>query len=193
MPIRQERQAHGFLFEEYIESTYGINRNNQNYTSKWDGEWKGYPVSIKHIKKGNAVDLGDIFRQASINEDFFMFVGFYDDLTTFNTEDIYILFIPVSSWKQYFMPVENFEVKFKNALSSVSNNKSDDNKWTELRKDCVKFWKENTSGFITPNGKRDHRTQKRWQCSINKTNFFKEFIPKYKITEEEFYATRNKK
>ena len=189
---RQERQAHGFLFEEYIESTYGINRSNQNYTSKWDGEWKGYPVSIKHIKKGNAVDLGDIFRQASINEDFFMIVGFYDNSTTFDTEDIYILFIPASSWKQYFIPVENFETKFKNALSSVSNDRSDDDKWTELRKDCVSFWKKNTSGFITPNGKRDHRTQKRWQCSINKTNFFTEFIPKYKITKEEFYATRNK-
>ncbi len=81
----------------------------------------------------------------------------------------------------YFMPLENFETKLKNCLKAVSNDKKDDKKWTELRKKCVKFWKENTSGFITLNGKRDHKAQKRWQCSINKTNFFKEFLPKYQI------------
>lgn len=189
---RTERQAHGFLFEEYVESVYGIDRSNKTYTDKWDGEWKGFPVSIKHIKKGNAIDLGDIFRQASINEDFFMFIDFYETQTVSETDEIHILFIPAESWQNYFMPIEKFELKFKNALSSVSNNREDDQKWTELRKDCVKFWKDNTSGFITPNGKRDHRSQKRWQCSINKTNFFKEFLPKYEITEEEFYATRNK-
>jgi hypothetical protein len=190
---RTERQAHGFLFEEYVESTYGIDRSNKTYTDKWDGEWKGFPVSIKHIKKGNAIDLGDIFRQASINEDFFMFIDFYETQTVSETDEIHILFLPAKSWQNYFMPIEKFELKFKNALSSVSNNKEDDQKWTELRKDCIKFWKDNTSGFITPNGKRDHRSQKRWQCSINKTNFFKEFLPKYEITKEEFYATRNKK
>ena len=190
---RTERQAHGFLFEEYVESIYGIDRSNKTYTDKWDGEWRGFPVSIKHIKKGNAIDLGDIFRQASINEDFFMFIDFYETQTVSETDEIHILFIPAKSWQNYFMPIEKFELKFRNALSSISNNREDDQKWTELRKDCVKFWKDNTSGFITPNGKRDHRSQKRWQCSINKTNFFKEFLPKYEITEEEFYATRNKK
>lgn len=190
---RTERQAHGFLFEEYVESIYGIDRSNKTYTDKWDGEWRGFPVSIKHIKKGNAIDLGDIFRQASINEDFFMFIDFYETQTVSETDEIHILFIPAKSWQNYFMPTEKFELKFRNALSSVSNDKEDDQKWTELRKDCIKFWKNNTSGFITPNGKRDHRSQKRWQCSINKTNFFKEFLPKYEITEEEFYATRNKK
>lgn len=191
--LQGERQKHGFIFEEYVESIYGVNRSGKTYTDKWDGEWKGYPVSIKHIKKGNAVDLGDIFRQASIDEDFFMFVDFYETETVSETDDIHILFIPSTSWKTYFMPVEDFKFQFKNALQSVSNDKKDDQKWTQLRKACVQFWKDNTSGFITPNGKRDHRNQKRWQCSINKTNFFKEFIPKYEITKEEFYATRNKK
>lgn len=190
---RNERQNHGFLFEEYIEKIYGINRQGRSYTDKWDGEWKGFPVSIKHIKKNNAIDLGDIFRQASISEPFFMFIGFYETENNFEKDEIHILFFPKNSWQSYFLPLNQFEILFKNALNSVSNDKKDDNKWTELRTSCVQFWKNNTSGFITPNGKRDHKKQKRWQCSINKTNFFKEFLPKYEITEEEFYATRNKK
>lgn len=190
---RKERQNHGFLFEEYIEKTYEINRQGKSYTDKWDGEWKGFPVSIKHIKKNNAIDLGDIFRQASISEPFFMFIGFYETENNFEKDEIHILFFPKNSWQSYFLPLNQFEDLFKNALNSVSNDKKDDNKWTELRTSCVQFWKNNTSGFITPNGKRDHKKQKRWQCSINKTNFFKEFLPKYEITEEEFYATRNKK
>lgn len=187
-----ERQGHGFAFEDYVELVYGVSRKGKKYTDKWDGEYKNYPVSIKHIKKGNAVDLGDIFRQASITEDFFMFVDFYETSIVSDSDEIHILFIPGKSWQTYFLPVEQFETKFRNALKAVSNNKSDDNKWTSLRKDCVNFWKENTSGFITANGKRDHKKQKRWQCSINKTNFLEEFLPKYEITEEEFYATRDK-
>ena len=189
---RGERQGHGFLFEDYVETTYGVNREGKGYTDKWDGEWKGYPVSIKHIKKGNAVDLGDIFRQASIAEDFFMFVDFYETETVSDSDEIHILFIPAANWQKYFLPLDKFEIKFREALNSVTNDRSDDDKWTQLRSDCVSYWKDNTLGVITPNGKRDHRTQKRWQCSINKTNFFKEFVPKYEITEEEFYATRDK-
>lgn len=189
---RGERQGHGFLFEKYVEQKYGVNRDGKSYTDKWDGEWKGFPVSIKHIKKNNAVDLGDIFRQAAITEPFFMFVDFYETETVSDSDEIHILFFPQDSWASYFLPVDRFEKLFKNALDTVSNDKSDDEKWTQLRTNCVNFWKDNTSGFITPNGKRDHKKQKRWQCSINKTNFFKEFLPKYEITEEEFYATNNK-
>jgi len=188
-----ERQGHGFAFEDYIEKYYKVNRDNKSYTDKWDGEYNGYPVSIKHIKKGNAVDLADVFRQASINEDFIMFVDFYETETVSDSDEIHILFIPGEKWQSYFMPLNLFEDKFKNVLASVTNDKSDDNKWTLLRKECVNFWKQNTNGFITLNGKRDHKKQKRWQCSINKTNFYKEFLPKYKITKEEFYAKRNQK
>ena len=195
---RTERQGHGFIFEEYVEKVYGINRSidgyGKNYTDLWDGKAGSYPVSIKHIKKYNAVDLADIFRQASINEDFFMFVDFYETNTVSESDEIHILFIPCKDWKQYFLPLEEFKPKFQNALNSVSNSPADDEKWTALRKECVDFWKNNTPGLITPNGKRDHKSQKRWQCSINKTNFFKEFIPKYEISEEGFFnATRNKK
>lgn len=185
-----ERQWHGFKFQDYVKEKYGVNLSTE-YTGKWDGKWCNYPVSIKHIKKGNAVDLADVFRQASISEDFFMFVDFYETETVSESDELYILFIPAKSWNSYFMPLDKFEAKFKDVLKSVTNDKKDDNKWKALREECVKYWKQNTTGHITLNGKRDHKTQKRWQCSINQTNFKKEFIPKYRITEEEFYAKRN--
>lgn len=190
--MRTERQAHGFIFENDIINKYNIQKNC-DYTGKWDGYLaSGIPVSIKHIKRGNAIDLADLFRQAAITEEFILIIGFYDNITP---DDIYILHFPAGQWHNYFLDVSNFEDKFKNALASVSNNSSDDAKWSLLRKECVNFWKQNTSGYITVNGKRDHKTQKRWQCSINKTNFFKEFLPKFQISEEDLInrATRNKK
>lgn len=190
--MRIERQAHGFIFEESIINKYHIKKNTE-YTGKWDGYLPSkIPVSIKHIKKGNAIDLADLFRQASIIEEFILIIGFYDDI---NPDDIYILHFSENEWHNYFLDLADFENLFKNALNSVSNSFSDDAKWTQLRKECVDFWKQNTSGYITVNGKRDHKSQKRWQCSINKTNFFKEFLPKFQITEEElfYYASRNQK
>lgn len=195
--MHTERQGHGFIFEDYVEKIYSVDRSvegyGKNYTDPWDGLYNGIPVSIKHIKKGCAVDLADVFRQASINENFIMFVDFYETPTVSETDDIHILFIPAEKWHTYFAPLDIFENKLRNALNSVSNDRADDVKWTKLRIECVNFWKTITTGFITLNGKRDHKKQKRWQCSINKTNFFKEFLPKYEITEEEFYAKRNEK
>lgn len=189
--MRTERQGHGFIFEDYIINKYNITSFQNDYTSKWDGEFNGYPVSIKHIKKGNAIDLADLFRQASITEDFFMFVGFY---TENGDDEIHILYVPGEEWHSYFMDLSEFEQKFKEALNSVTNDRVDDQKWNTLRQDCVNFWKTHTNSLITVNGKRDHSHQKRWQCSINKTNFYKEFLPKYEISEEELltYAKRNK-
>ena len=195
--MHTERQGHGFAFEDYVEDIYNVDRSHEGYgkkyTDPWDGLYYGYPVSIKHIKKGCAVDLADVFRQASITEDFIMFVDFYETPLVSETDDIHILFIPGEKWHSYFASPDIFEERLRDVLKSVSNDKSDDAKWTKLRVESVKFWKSITTGFITLNGKRDHEKQKRWQCSINNTNFFKEFLPKYEITEEEFYAKRNEK
>lgn len=187
-----ERNYHGFAFEKYIIERFHLIKNN-SYTAKWDGFINDIPVSIKHIKKNNAIDLGDLFRQASIVEEFFLIVGFYNNSQDFDNDDIYILHFFPYDWHLYFMDLKDFEEKFKKSLDSVSNDKADDVKWTALRKECINFWKNNTSGYISVNGKRDHKKQKRWQCSINKTNFFKIFIPKYTISKEDFldYAKRD--
>lgn len=176
-----ERQNHVFSFEKYLADKYNITLSN-SYTSKWDGTYKGHPVSIKTAKKGNAVDLGDIFRQASITEDFYMIVNFYTE----NINDIHFLYIPWQSWKRYFMELTTFEPIFRNALEAVSNDKSDDLKWKKLLADCKKLWKDTTPNIVRPNGKRDHKNQKRWQCSICNSLFKKEMLSNYEISEDDF-------
>lgn len=183
-----ERQIAGFDFEHYVENELGVNRNGHNYTDKWDGDINGFPISIKHTAQGQAICCADLFRQASIAEDFIMIVDYY----TNNSNDIHFLYIPGKAWHSYFMDLEDFEEKFRTALNNVSNDKTDDIKWTKYRKDCVAFWKEHTNKIITVNGKRDHKDQKRWQCSINKTNFFKELLPKYEISKEEYFKCLEK-
>lgn len=177
-----ERQAHGFNFEQYVSNKYGITLSGE-YTSKWDGEYNGLPISIKHIANGNAVDLGDIFRQASITEPFYMLVGFYTD-SNFDNDDIYLLHFNQNEWHQFFMDVDQFEDKFRGALDAVTNNKEDDDKWKILMNDCKNYWKEHTPNIVRPNGKRDHKLQKRWQCSICNSLFFKEIIPKFGVEED---------
>lgn len=186
-----ERQIDGFTFEEYVEKFYEVNREGHSYTDKWDADINGFPCSIKHTKKGQAVCCADLFRQASVKEDFIMIVDFY----TSTSDDIHFLYIPGNAWHSYFMELPDFYDKFKFALDSVSHSHKDDAKWKELREDCVNFWKKHTNQRITVNGKRDHKEkngQKRWQCSINQTNFFEEFIPKYEISEEEYFKCLEK-
>lgn len=91
----------------------------------------------------NAVDLGDIFRQASITEPFYMLVGFYTD-SNFDNDDIYLLHFNQNEWHQFFMDVDQFEDKFRGALDAVTNNKEDDDKWKILMNDCKNYWKEHT-------------------------------------------------
>lgn len=177
-----ERQAHGFVFEKEISNKFNINLNNKNYTGLWDGEKNNIPVSIKHIKKGNAIDLGDIFRQASITNEFYMIIGFYEGADS----DIHILHFNENEYHKMFMDLDKFENVFRSGLASVSNDSSDDEKWKQILSDCKKMWKDNTPNIVRPNGKRDHKKQKRWQCSINNTSFFKDIVPKYEISVEEF-------
>lgn len=176
-----ERQKHGFLFEEKISKKYGITLNS-DYTGKWDGYFDKIPVSIKHIKKGNAIDLGDIFRQASILEPFYLIVGFYSEN---NSDEIYLLKFEENEWHKFFMERDFFEPIFRNALDSVSNDPSDDNKWKNKMALCKNLWKANTPNIVKPNGKRDHKKQKRWQCSISNKLFFTKVLPYYQIKEEE--------
>lgn len=56
-----ERQKHGFSFEQQCKDKYGIVLSNE-YTSKWDGELNGLPISIKTEKFGSDVEMADFFR-----------------------------------------------------------------------------------------------------------------------------------
>ena len=76
----EEQQSHGLDFErKVIDQMLG-----RTYTEDWDIPaaanriHPNTPASIKFIKWGNAIYMGDALRQISITKPFEMIVGFYD-------------------------------------------------------------------------------------------------------------------
>lgn len=174
-----ERQSHGFKFEEYVVNKYFVKKST-NYTNKWDGELNGYPVSIKCEGYKTDIELADFTRNALNKEDFYLIVGFWDGAKD-NIVEEHVLFINGKEWHELFP--QHFIEDFKNLLNSVTNDYSDDEKWTRLRKELTKQWKSETNNLIRPRFKRDHKSQKRVQCAINYKDFHNYFIPKYEVID----------
>jgi hypothetical protein len=172
-----ERQKHGFAYQKYIVEKYNI-IEDEKYTAEWDGFFNKIPVSIKVQKKGTDIELADYFRNASKTEDFYLFVGFWENEKE-NIVEEYILFIPYQEYNLLFN--QEFFSKFKSLLENISNSKEDDAKWSKEIKKLKKEWKEKTPNLIRPRFKRDHKKQKRIQCAINNKDFFNHFLKRYEV------------
>ena len=191
-----ERQSHGFKFEvkwcrsnnvilwkEY-EAKYG-KQYNGGYTSKWDAidenkvgkSYKGRPIQIKCIGINNAIELGDIFRNSTKEEDFRLIVGFWNGIKT-NIHQIVELEINHKKWNKLFKWDRYDELKDW-ITNKVSNEYSYDNQWKNEMSYYKQLW---GSRVITPTFKRDHKRQRRIQCQIPYNTFMEEFV-KNKICE----------
>lgn len=173
-----ERQGHGFSFEQKVEELFGVDRTNREYTDKWDGMLRGFPVSIKVAKLGTDIEMADIRRNAYNTEDFYLIVGFWEGEKT-NIVKIETLFISGNEWHSLFNA--SLVEECLAFLKTVTNDKSDDEKWKEGRLSLSKRWKETTPNLIRPRFKRDHKTQKRIQCAINYKDFYNYFVAKYGV------------
>jgi hypothetical protein len=173
-----ERQSHGFKFEAYVKEKFNIQSCPEgHYTYKWDGMINGYPVSIKTEALGSDIEMASFIRNASNLDDFYLIVGFWQGSKD-NIVSIETLFISGQEWHNLFN--EDIVQECQNFLNEITNDVSDDEKWTEGRKLLTQKWQENTSNLIRPRFKRDHKTQKRMQCAINYSDFYNYFIPKYR-------------
>lgn len=172
-----ERQQHGFDFEQLVAGIYGIELSKQ-YTSKWDGWLEGIPVSIKLEKYKSDIELGDYFRNAATEEDFYLFVGFWQDEID-NIVEFHSLLINGEEWRTLFP--NSFSNSFSLLLSTISNQTSDDGLWKERIVILKQQWQNDTDNLIRPRFKRDHKKQKRIQCAINNRDFYKYFLPKYSV------------
>lgn len=169
-----ERQKHGFIYEEYI-----INKNNlikeNNYTSKWDGYelYKGVktPVSVKCMKINSNIEFGDFKRQLEINEDFILYVGFWENNKQ-NIIEEYKILIKKDSWCKYFGNKKIIK-QMLDELKTISNSYFDDNKWLKYR---TKYKESYGESILSLRFKRDHKKQKRIQCAITKNNFINKVI-----------------
>lgn len=172
-----ERQSHGFDYQKEVVKRLNITES-KGYTDKWDGILNGFPVSIKTEKLGSDIEMADYFRISSITEDFYLIVGFWDGEKT-NIVDERILFIKGAEFNSLFNPI--FGAKFKHLLASITNDRSDDEKWTTMRKELTAEYKQLTPNLVRPRFKRDHKTQKRIQCAINNKDFYNYFVKKYEV------------
>jgi len=169
-----ERQVHGFSFEKKF-SLFEDLTLNDNYTGKNDAFKDNIPYQIKYIKNNSSIDLGDYFRNSKKEKDFYLIIGFWEKEKD-NVVAIYKLFIDKDKWNNLF----NFSLKeeLKEWISSVSNDYSYDKQWKEEMNYFKKEWNK-TKREVELRFKRDHKTQKRIQCAINKSNFFNYFLKEF--------------
>lgn len=172
-----ERQKHGFNYENNIINQFKMEKE-PNYTSKFDARYNNRAVSIKVAKAHSDIELGDYFRQSMLEEDFYLFVGFWSGEKD-NIIEEYTLFIPKEEWTSLFDL--SFNEKFRNLLNNITNDYSDDEKWKNSIKSLRKEWSKKTQNLIRPRFKRDHKKQKRIQCAINYRDFIEYFVKKFQI------------
>lgn len=197
------RQNHGFVneakvirreklkkWEDFAKENPQLSKGQQDYTAIWDaidenvktsGKYGYMPVQIKTIKAGAAVELGDIFRNSKKSETFRLIVEFYqknDKSKVLETVDVIV--DPVK-WKTHFDFPDYAEWK-RWIKYDVSNCYSFDAAWKIQREEKKTDWNiKNPNSLVTPTFKRDHKKQRRIQCSVNNANF-KKFIESIKKT-----------
>ena len=79
-----------------------------------------------------------------------------------------VFYIDSNIWKNEFKKDSINQIR--KVFDGITNSRSDDSKWKTRRLEYVQLWKNSNSKF-TINFKRDHKNQKRVQCSLSKNNY----------------------
>jgi len=85
-----ERQLHGLQWESHIKKQ--LNLSSNSYTSHWDGELDGLPLSIKCMGISNALEMSSLLRFWQ-SPPFLMIVGWWKDTYTKQVEGSQKLFV----------------------------------------------------------------------------------------------------
>jgi len=162
-----ERQIHGFNYQRSIIELESLTED-MNYTGKWDAFCleKEVPVSIKCIGINGSVDFGDLKRQTEVQNDFILYVGFWQKSKS-NIVEEYKVLIKKENWDRYFGDKSIIQSMIEE-MKGISNSYSDDSKWKEFRNKYIKLYGDS---IISLRFKRDHKKQKRIQCGITRKNF----------------------
>lgn len=184
-----ERQKHGFDEERYIKEHYSVDDYDDNYTSQWDGIVRSSdivfpsmvfsleslpaitPVSIKTKKINCAVEMGDLMRNAKKQENFLLTVGFWEGRDKAVVQRHFI-YVPQQEWLKNF-PLTSAE-KMNNIFkdNNITNNVADDLRWKQTSNEYKEEWNKLETG-INVHFKRDHKNQRRVQCSLKKDYFMR--------------------
>lgn len=186
-----ERQGHGFKYEEEVINRYNLTAES-NYTAKWDAYFKGIPVSIKTCTKKGSVYMGDFIRNATLTHNFILIIGFWELGTDGGKvfDDDIILYINKEVWLEQFPSVA--VEAMRTVFDGVTNSYDDDNLWAMRKNAYNNYWDCYGTG-IKVNFKRDHKVQKRIQCSIRREFLSDILIPYYQTTLDAIYINEEDK
>jgi hypothetical protein len=169
-----ERQKHGFEYERQMIAKYGL-LSMQSYTAKHDAFCGTYPVQVKCIKYGCAVELGDYKRNKYRTQSFILIIGLWKD----NKSNIVAEHIIVVEYDDFVKHLHyDYDDEIENGMKRISNSRDDDAKWEKFCKVHKGRWPK--SNLIDIRFKRDHKTQKRVQCAISWKIFNDYFLRRYK-------------
>jgi hypothetical protein len=184
-PVKDKaRQGHGFTNENTVIKRFGL-RKEQSYTAKWDAySPTDVPISIKSPEASRPIEFGSYWNQINVTEDFYIIYSPYayvekDGVQIRVFAEPVIAKIPATVWNGLFDTA--FNSRIKRVMEQVTNDKSDDTKFKELVKDFKSQYIK-SKAKMNVLFKRDHKTQKRVQCSLDNTEFLK-LINKYKQKE----------
>ena len=181
MVIRTERQAHGFIFQDWIISKF----LDMAYTAKWDIPKEINPlsnksVSIKTAKYRGGVGLGDALTQFRINEDFQLLVAFYEESENIKKiVNVQLIDIPLIKWKEMWGNLtEEKLLELNNFIKSDEGRNINGAELDRFRANVQRKKNEilkDYTGKFSLNPKIDSKTQRRLQCSIGFNTLFETF------------------
>jgi len=182
--IMVEVQFHGFTFEKWVRDTF-FHGYEGNYMQKWDippdknsaqnipSEYRNIPVSVKTAKYGSPIGLGDARRQRSIDTPFMMIVGFWKQRTPSEKwfEEIGVAFFTVPVWGSLWGTL-TFE-----EICAIDSRIKDLTLPYKTARQIAQDWKgtnfSRAGSEIVINPKIDSKSQRRIQCSIPFSSFWR--------------------
>lgn len=179
-----EVQQHGFDFQKWVKANFFGEDHDEVYTGKWDVDkelntslkvpqsFRGLPVSIKTVKYGSPLGLGDIIRQRSIDEEFLLVAGFWEQFSPSHKNFVAIEAIKFKQahWNSLWGPLSMERVR---ELDRIVKNRALTH--LEARSQAQAWLAESgiSKSKIVPNPKIDSKTQRRVQCSLPFQVFWK--------------------
>lgn len=180
--MRTERQAHGFIFQNWVLRTF----LDLAYSGEWDIPSKINPITKKPVSIKTAqwetggVSFGDALNQFNVNEDFEIVVAFYE-IRGNKKKVVNMQLVPITKekWREMWgnMTIKKLE-EFDNLVRCEDGRSLEGQKLNDFRDDVQKkkeIMLEGYTGKFSIHPKIDSKNQRRVQCSIPFNTFFKEF------------------
>lgn len=177
----QEAPRSGPRFERWVRDTFFNGYRPASFTQRWDipaSENRKHgvmPVSLKTVRHGTAIDLGDAFRQYEIDEPFLLVVGFSSqEGGVQRIVNIAAAEIRPGTWRKLWGPVTYADLLKLDALVKDTGRPVE-----EIRRLVLKM--KNSPPFseavMQVNPRIDTHGQRRLLCSLRFADFFRHLAP----------------